>query len=212
MLFGPPGVGKGTQGELIEKKFNCSRISTGDIFRENIRNQTELGIEAKSYIDKGELVPDSVTLGMVENAIVEVAKNNSIIILDGFPRNVNQAEVLDDICEKYHYVLKCVIALNADDNVIIQRLSDRLTCKKCGTTFHKIYNKPSKEGVCDKCGGELYQRSDDTPHAIANRLDTYRSTTEPVLNYYQHSGKLAEIDASASPEDISKTVFKLFSS
>lgn len=198
IFLGPPGVGKGTIAKMVMAKYKIPQISTGDLFRANMKNQTELGLKAKEFIDKGELVPDEVTVGMVEERIKEDDCANGYIF-DGFPRTIGQADELEKI-EKVDKVINFV----ASDEIIIDRLSGRRTCGKCGAIFH-IKNVPPKEsGICDKCGGELVQRSDETEEVITNRLEVYKEQTEPLIDYYRKKGMLIDVDANTDPDTIFK--------
>jgi len=200
ILLGSPGVGKGTYAGHISKKLNIDWISTGDIFRENIKNQTELGKKADDYIKQGKLVPDELTIQMT----LEELKKHDNFMLDGFPRTVPQAESLKDT--KIDKVLNFV----ASEKTIIERLSGRRICRKCGAIFH-IKNIPTKEdGICDNCSGETYQRDDDKPEAIKERLEVYKKKTEPLINYYKEKGLLVEVDANSPvPQEIVSTAIKI---
>ncbi len=189
ILFGPPGCGKGTQADLIEKEFGYIKISTGDIIREEIKNKTKIGEKVKAIIDAGELVSDDIIIEMVKNRLKkgDIKKG---YIMDGFPRTIIQAERLSEI-----YVdEEIAIFLNVEEEKIIDRLCNRLTCKKCGAIYNLKVNPPKEEGICDKCGGELYKRSDDNEETIKNRLKIYFESTMPVINYYKAKGILKEID------------------
>ncbi len=203
IFLGAPGAGKGTIAKMVMKKYNTPQISTGDIFRENVKNETELGKKAKEYLDKGELVPDEITVGMVKERLSKDDCKNGYI-LDGFPRTIPQAEALEKIDK-----IDKVIDFQARDDVIIQRLSGRRTCRKCGAIFHIVNIPPKVEGVCDKCGGELIQRSDETEEVIKNRLEVYRKQTEPLINYYKKEGMLVGVDANTSPEPIFEETVKV---
>lgn len=196
IFLGAPGAGKGTIAKMVMEKYNIPQISTGDIFRDNVKNETELGKKAKEYIDKGGLVPDEITVGMVKERLIKDDCKNGYI-LDGFPRTIPQAEALENIDK-----IDKVIDFQARDDVIIQRLSGRRTCRKCGAIFHVVNIPPKVEGVCDKCGGELVQRSDETEDVIKNRLEVYRKQTEPLIDYYKKKEMLAGVDANTSPEPI----------
>ncbi len=193
VLLGGPGSGKGTQAKFLTKELGLEHIATGDLFRENIRTQTELGKLAKTYIDNGELVPDDVTEAMVEDRLSSIAKGGGFI-LDGFPRTTPQGEALTEIMNKLKRRLAAVLHIKVDDDAIVERLSNRLTCRSCQTPYHRRYNPPEKEGVCDKCGGELYVRDDDNPGTIRARLKTYHAQTEPLIDYYRNAGILVDID------------------
>ncbi len=216
LLFGAPGSGKGTQSELLKTK-GFAHLSTGDLFRENIKNQTPLGIEAKAIIEKGDLVPDSITLGMLREAIGALQsgqnKNNGLtyqnFILDGFPRNLNQAGQLEALSEELGFAVEAVIFLEVPDKVLFERLTGRRLCKSCGAVYHMSFNPPAQEGVCDKCGGEVYQRKDDSAEVISNRLKTYADTTLPVKGFYESRGKLTICSGEGTPEEIQKRILKI---
>ncbi|MCO5113679.1 MAG: nucleoside monophosphate kinase [Bdellovibrionaceae bacterium] len=216
LLFGAPGSGKGTQSELLKTK-GFAHLSTGDLFRENIKNQTPLGIEAKAIIEKGDLVPDSITLGMLKEAIGSLQsgqdKNSGLtyqnFILDGFPRNLNQAKQLEALSEELGFAVEAVIFLEVPDKVLFERLTVRRLCKSCGAVYHMSFNPPAQEGVCDKCGGEVYQRKDDSAEVISNRLKTYADTTLPVKGFYESRGKLTICSGEGTPEEIQKRILKI---
>ena len=202
VLVGPPGAGKGTQAVHLAEHFAIPHISTGDIFRANIKGATDLGLLAKSYMDKGELVPDSVTNDMVADRLTE-ADTESGFLLDGYPRNVDQAKFLDGVLANRNIPLQAVLEFQLDNSEIVKRLSGRRVCKSCGAIFHVIFEKPKSEGVCDKCGGELYQRDDDKEAVIQNRLDVYDAQTAPIINYYKSSNLLKTISAAGEVSAIS---------
>jgi len=202
VLVGPPGAGKGTQAVHLAEHFAIPHISTGDIFRANIKGATELGLLAKSYMDKGELVPDSVTNDMVADRLTQ-ADTKTGFLLDGYPRNVDQAKFLDGVLADRNIPLQAVLEFQLDNSEIVKRLSGRRVCKSCGAIFHVIFEKPKSEGVCDKCGGELYQRDDDKEAVIQNRLDVYDAQTAPIINYYKSSNLLKTISAAGEVSAIS---------
>lgn len=203
ILFGAPGAGKGTQSELLIKRDTMAQISTGDLFRAAIKNQTELGKKAQTFMDKGELVPDSIVIGMVEEVL---SKGNSSFILDGFPRTVPQAEALDELLKKLHLKVDKAIFLEVPNKILMGRLTGRRVCKSCGTVYH-IESKPSKsEGVCDKCGGAVVQRNDDKEEVIGNRLKAYEEFTMPLKNYYKKTGQYAEVDGNRDTEEVYKSI------
>jgi adenylate kinase len=201
ILVGPPGAGKGTQAVHLTSHFAIPHISTGDIFRLNIKGATELGLLAKSYMDAGNLVPDSVTNEMVADRLThEDAKSG--FLLDGYPRNIGQAEFLDKQLSARKTPLDAVLEFELAHEEIIKRLSGRRVCRGCGATFHVLFEKPSKDGICDKCGSELYQRDDDKEEVIANRLTVYSEQTEPIINYYKQAGLLKLISAIGEVSEI----------
>jgi adenylate kinase len=202
VLVGPPGAGKGTQAVHLAEHFAIPHISTGDIFRANIKGATELGLLAKSYMDKGELVPDSVTNDMVADRLTKDDTKNGFL-LDGYPRNVDQAAFLDGVLKDRGIPLEAVLEFQLENSEIVKRLSGRRVCKSCGAIFHVIFEKPKADGVCDKCGGELYQRDDDKESVISNRLEVYDAQTAPIINYYKSAGKLKTISAAGEVSAIS---------
>lgn len=191
LIFGAPGSGKGTQSLMLSKKYDFKHLSTGDMFRHNLKNQTDLGLKAKSYIDKGDLVPDEVVTLMVESALSETSKS---VILDGYPRTKEQAQSLEEICSKLKKDIKGVMYLNVPDDNITQRLSGRRVCESCGAVYHVDSKPESKTGVCDKCDGRVSQRKDDAPEVIENRLEVYKKTTEPVMSFFKDKGLFFEVD------------------
>lgn len=193
IFLGPPGVGKGTQAVKLAKKYEIPHISTGDALRDAVRRGTEIGLKAKSYMEGGTLVPDEVVIGIIRERLNRDDCRNGFI-LDGFPRTVNQAEALDEILNSIGMELDAVLNIEAPDEVIIERLSGRRTCRGCGRVYHVIYMPPKKDGICDVCGGELYQRDDDKPEAILKRLQVYKEQTAPLVKYYGGKGKLRRID------------------
>ena len=193
LLMGPPGAGKGTQAEKLIRDYGIPQISTGDMFRAAVKSGTELGKEAKSYMDKGALVPDSVTIGIVGERLAQKDCQKGWI-LDGFPRTEAQAKALDAILKEIHISLTAVLEIKADAKGLIKRISGRLVCKGCGASFHKDFRPPAKEGICDNCGGELYQRADDNEATVGERLEVYEKSTRPLIDYYKKTGKHYEID------------------
>jgi adenylate kinase len=194
VLLGPPGAGKGTQAKLLSEHFNLPHISTGDLLREAIREKTELGEKVKQFMEKGDLVPDDLVVELVKQRMLKPDTDRGFI-LDGFPRNVKQAEILDKILRDKNKVLDKVIYLEANDKVIIQRLSGRRICSKCQTNFHLTNMPPKKDGICDVCGAKLYQRPDDSKEAIKNRIKVYIEKTKGLVKYYLEQNKLLKIDA-----------------
>ncbi len=201
LFFGPPGAGKGTQSSLLVEKRGMKHISTGDLFRENIKNETPLGMEAKGYMDAGKYVPDSVTLNMVED-VFEKADVSKGFILDGFPRTTPQAEGLDELLEKKSFELGRVIFLEVPKDILVGRLTGRRVCKSCGAVFHIESKPPQKDGVCDECEGELYQRSDDSVDVVGTRLDVYEENTAPLKSYYEKKGLVENVDGLGSAGEV----------
>lgn len=208
ILLGAPGVGKGTQGELISKHYNIPEISTGDILRSEVKNETELGKKAKVYMDKGELVPDDVIIGMMENRIKQDDCKNGFI-LDGFPRTVAQAEAFDRMLEKNNLELDKVLLIDVEEEEIINRLTGRRVCPNCGAVYHVKNKPPKEEGICDKCGSKLIQRDDDKEEVVRNRLEVYKKNTMPLIDYYTKSLKLVKIEGTGEISDIFERIKKV---
>ena len=195
IFIGPPGAGKGTQAATLEKELGLKQVSSGDLFRENLKNQTELGLLAKSYMDRGELVPDEVTIRMVQDRMTrpDCARG---AILDGFPRTLEQASALDAMLARQGSRIDLAPVLTVPDDELMARLTGRRVCRSCGATYHVMFNPPKTEGVCDACGGELYQRSDDSADTVHNRLYVYYKQTSPLIGYYFAKGLTRFIDGS----------------
>ncbi|MDV3429264.1 MAG: adenylate kinase [Bacillota bacterium] len=203
ILLGPPGAGKGTQAKSISNEYNIPHISTGDIFRKNISEKTTLGIEAKGYIDKGLLVPDELTVRIVEDRLKEDDCKMGYL-LDGFPRTIYQAEELDKLDK-----LDCVLLLKVPDEFILSRMTGRRVCAGCGASFHVTNNPPKTEGICDLCGGELVQRKDDKKETVAQRIEVYKNQTEPLVNYYKNKGILKTVDGTLKIEEVFKSIVRI---
>jgi adenylate kinase len=203
ILVGPPGAGKGTQAVNLAAHFSVPHISTGDIFRANLKEGTALGLEAKSFMDRGELVPDEVTNKMVRDRLGKDDLNNGFL-LDGFPRNVKQAQVLEEILSQMASPLEAALELSVDSAEIINRLAGRRTCRNCQRAFHLMYERSKVDGVCDSCGGELYQRDDDKEEVIARRLEVYNEQTAPIIDFYRERNLLITIAAMGSVDEISE--------
>lgn len=208
LLMGPPGAGKGTQAEKLTEILNIPHISTGDMFRKAIKDQTDLGIKAKGFMDKGELVPDEVTVGIVKDRISEEDCKNGFL-LDGFPRTVVQADALGKMLEDLGIKLDSVINVEVPFEELIGRLTGRRICKSCGATYHMIFNPPKVGDVCDKCNGELYQRDDDTEETAKNRLQVYENQTAPLLEYYNKTNLLTNINGYQSMENVLSDILKV---
>ncbi|WP_071458968.1 adenylate kinase [Bacillus massilinigeriensis] len=193
VLMGLPGAGKGTQAEKIVAKYNIPHISTGDMFRAAMKEETELGLKAKSFMDAGQLVPDEVTIGIVRDRLSKPDCSNGFL-LDGFPRTVAQAEALEAMLADMEKKIDFVINIDVDQSILMERLTGRRICKKCGATYHLVFNPPANEGVCDRCGGELYQRADDNAETVQNRLDVNIEQTKPLLAFYEERGMLRNIN------------------
>ena len=206
ILLGPPGAGKGTLSSKIIENKQAVQISTGDIFRYNISNETELGLKAKAYMDKGELVPDELTIDLLWDKFDSLGDENkdSIILFDGFPRTISQAQALDDGMEERNQKIDMVIYFDVDDEILIQRLTGRRTCPKCGATYHITNNPPKQEGICDKCGTKLIQRADDTIETVENRINVYNKQTSVLIEYYTNKGILKSIDGTKKPDLVYK--------
>ncbi len=194
LIMGPPGAGKGTQATNIVDKYNTPHISTGDMFREAIKQETKMGVLAKSYMDKGELVPDDVTIGIVKERLAKDDCKCNGFLLDGFPRNLEQAKSLDVILNELNYKLDAVIDVHVDDKILIDRIIGRRVCKSCGATFHVTFNKPKVENVCNECNGELITRKDDTIETAQTRLNVYANQTQPLLDFYNKQDLLIKVN------------------
>ncbi len=201
ILLGPPGAGKGTQAASIVEAYDIPHISTGDIFRANIKGGTDLGKQAKAFIDRGELVPDSIVVAIVEDRLLEDDAKSGFL-LDGFPRTVAQAEALDVALEKMAVTMDKVINIKVDPSVLVERAVGRRICKSCGATYHVSFNPPKQESICDKCGGELYQRSDDNEETVSNRILVYMDETAPLINYYNKQDILIDIDGQKDIKEV----------
>ena len=200
ILLGPPGSGKGTQAEKLNDDLGLIRLSTGDMLREAARDKTELGKMAKEYMDRGALVPDDIVIGLMKEKIASIKEG---FVLDGFPRTVQQADALSEFVDIHH-----VINLDVDDDVLVDRLTKRRSCPECNVVFHLLYKPPMKDGVCDKCGAALYQRSDDTEETVRARLHVYRENTFPLIEYYTKKGILVNIDGSGDINEIYEAIEK----
>ena len=208
LIMGPPGAGKGTQADVIVKEFGIPHISTGDAFRLAMKQGTPIGIKAKEYIDKGELVPDDVTIGIVEERLQQPDCKKGFL-LDGFPRTLAQAEALDQILSRLNTKLDDVINLKVDSDNLLARITGRRVCKSCGTSYHIVFNPPKVEGICDKDGGELYQRPDDNEDSVRTRLDEYSNKTAPLLTFYENQNLLRHIDGEQDIDVVSQNIVSL---
>jgi len=207
VLFGPPGVGKGTQGERIASDKGMAHLAMGDLLRAAVRDETEAGVKAKGFMDAGKLVPDAVVVAMIEDKIVEDSESG--FLLDGFPRNVPQAEALAVMLDKHGLKIDRTIFMDAPEESLLKRLCGRLICRACGFGFHRQYSPPLKSGYCDRCDGELYQRDDDREDVIANRLKVYAEQTAPLLDYYQHQDGFFKLDAGGEMDAVYAALKKL---
>ena len=203
ILLGAPGAGKGTQAEIISEKYNIPTISTGNIIRAALKNGTEMGLKAKSYIDAGELVPDNVVIGIIKERLSEPDCKEGYI-LDGFPRTIPQAVALDDM----GFVIDAALSIEVADSEIVKRMSGRRVCEKCGASYHTEYKKPDVEGVCNICGGNLVIRKDDEPETVKNRLNVYHEQTEPLKDFYKSCGKLIEVQGQDEVKDTTRLVLE----
>ena len=202
ILLGPPGVGKGTAANKLSKKLKMPHIATGDMLRENAAKKTRLGMKAKSYMDSGALVPDDLVIEMIKERLQRNDCKNGFI-LDGFPRTIYQADEISKVVK-----IDKVVNIQADDSIIVERLGRRRVCEKCGFIYHLDFIRPNREGFCDKCSGDLYQREDDKPNAIKERLKVYREKTKPLINYYKEKDLLADVDGSGTPEEEFELVYE----
>ena len=212
ILMGLPGAGKGTQAEKIIDAYSIPHISTGDMFRDAMKNETELGLLAKSFIDKGELVPDEVTNGIVKDRLSQKDTEKGFL-LDGFPRTLAQAEELDKILEELGKKVDNVLNIHVASEVLVDRLAGRFICKDCGATYHKLFNAPKVEGTCDRCGGHnFYQREDDKPETVKNRLEVNIKNSEPILTYYENQQVLSTIDGDRDIQVVFVDIEKIITS
>jgi adenylate kinase len=208
ILLGPPGSGKGTQAKKIVERYHIPQISTGDILRAAVKEQTPLGKEAKAYMDQGKLVPDEVVIGIVRDRLKAADCKNGFI-LDGFPRTVPQAEALAATLQAMNRTIDYVVSIDVNNEELLKRLTGRRTCRGCGAMYHLIFDPPRKEGVCDRCGGELYQRDDDKEETIKERLRVYDAQTAPLIAYYRDKGSLRTIDGVGAMEQIFQAIVKV---
>jgi adenylate kinase len=200
ILFGPPGAGKGTQAKKLVDVYGIPQISTGDILRANVREGTELGLAAKAYMDKGELVPDEVLIGIIKNRLKEQDCSKGFI-LDGYPRTVPQADALAVILKEIEKPIDVVLNLEVPDDMLVDRISNRLMCK-CGASYHTISNPPKNDNFCDLCGTEIFQRVDDKPEAVQTRLNVYKKQTQPLIDYYKKQGILVTLDGTKEIDEV----------
>ncbi|KXS40098.1 MAG: adenylate kinase [Methanolobus sp. T82-4] len=207
VLFGPPGAGKGTQAKELSQKYDIPHISTGDILRANVREGTELGLKAKEYMDKGELVPDQVLIGLIKDRLEEPDCENGYL-LDGYPRTIPQADALEDILGEISKPLDVVINIDVSDEEVVKRISGRRTCS-CGESYHVMFNPPEKEGLCNACGAQLYQRDDDSEDVVRQRLAVYNEKTKPLINYYEEKGLLVNVDGNGSVDKVFETISEI---
>lgn len=205
IMLGAPGAGKGTQAKMIAEKYNIPHISTGDIFRANIKNGTELGKKAKSYMDKGQLVPDELTLDLIMDRFKEDDCKNGYV-LDGFPRTIPQAEALDAALKANGEKVDFAIDVDVPDENIVKRMGGRRACVNCGATYHIVYSPTKVEGKCDKCGEELIVRDDDKPETVLSRLEVYHNQTQPLIDYYNEQGILKTVDGTVDMKDVFKAI------
>ena len=208
ILLGPPGAGKGTQAELVSKGAGIVHVATGDLVRENIRNQTELGMQAKAYVDKGALVPDELTIRLLLDRL-DRPDTQKGVLLDGFPRTLEQAQALDEALKQRCQAVDKVLYINVGEEEVVRRLAGRWTCRNCGAVYHQVFSPPKQAGVCDKCGGELYQRDDDKPETVRNRLQVFTKQTAPLVDYYKKQGKLLEVNGEQEAEAVGKDLLKV---
>jgi len=207
VLLGPPGGGKGTQAQKLLGQFKIPQLSTGDLFRAAVKNQTDLGNKAKQYMDQGKLVPDQIVIGMVKERLLQKDCQKGFI-LDGFPRTIGQAEALDKMLPELKMKLDSVVEIAVPDQDVIKRLSGRRTCSKCGAMYHIEFNPPKKDMKCDKCGAELFQRDDDNEKTIKARLEVYHNQTAPLISYYQKKGLFKKVEGVGSIDDIFSRIVK----
>lgn len=202
ILIGAPGAGKGTQATVLSEQLDVPHVSSGDLFRDNLKRETSLGLQAKSYMEKGELVPDDVTIAMVRDRLLQPDCDRKGAILDGFPRTAEQAKSLDDVLQKDGKKIDVVVFIQVPEDVLVERLTGRWICRNCQAVYHTQFNPPRQAQVCDVCGGELYQRADDQPDTVRNRLAVYFEQTMPLVKFYKDKGLLREIDGQQDIEQV----------
>jgi adenylate kinase len=205
VLFGPPGAGKGTQARMLGKRCGIPQVASGDLLRAAVRDGSALGEEARRYMDRGELVPDELVVKLIEERLAQPDAKAGFI-LDGFPRSVSQAEVLSGVLGRDSIGIDKVVAVMVPDDEIVRRITGRRTCRKCGAMYHALFDPPKCAGVCDQCGGELYQREDDSEQTVRNRLKVYNESTRPLLEYYGRRQLIAEIDGLGKPEEVERRI------
>ena len=208
IMLGAPGAGKGTQAKMIAEKYAIPHVSTGDIFRANIKNGTELGMEAKKYMDQGQLVPDELTVKILLDRVAQDDCKNGYV-LDGFPRTIPQAKVLDDALNKLNEKIDFAINVDVPDENIVRRMSGRRACVGCGGTYHIEHVPPKKEGICDTCNSELILRDDDKPETVLNRLKVYHDQTQPLIDFYTAKGVLKEVDGTVDMKDVFNAIVEI---
>jgi adenylate kinase len=207
VMLGPPGAGKGTQAALLAERLGIPHVASGDLFREALKAETELGLTAKAYMERGELVPDEVTVGMVRERLRQPDCARGVI-LDGFPRTVEQAEALEGLLAEQDKVIDAVLFIDAEEDELVRRLSSRWTCRDCQAVYNVISNPPHEQGKCDICGGQLYQRADDVPETVRNRIVVYREQTSPLIDYYQAQGLLVTVKSEGGIERVQEKVLE----
>lgn len=211
VLLGPPGAGKGTQAKSISNRYSIPHISTGDIFRKNISENTPLGIEAKSYMDNGQLVPDEVTINMVKDRLQQDDCKNGYL-LDGFPRTVHQAEALDNFLTKREESIDTALLIEVPKEFILERMTGRRVCPSCGASYHIKFNPPANDGKCDLCGSDVIQRKDDTEETVKERLDVYENQTQPLIDFYKNKKQLSVVDGTQAINEVFESICKILGS
>jgi adenylate kinase len=207
VMLGPPGAGKGTQAALLAERLGIPHVATGDLFREALKAETELGLMAKAYMERGALVPDEVTVGMVRERLGESDCARGVI-LDGFPRTVEQARALEGLLAEHGKAIDAVLFIDAEEDELVRRLSSRWTCRDCQAVYNLISNPPYEEGKCDICGGQLYQRADDVPETVRNRIAVYREQTSPLIDYYEAKGLLVTVKSEGGIERVQEKILE----
>ncbi|NIN67816.1 MAG: adenylate kinase [Anaerolineae bacterium] len=205
IMLGPPGAGKGTQAAMLAERLGIPHVASGDLFREALQSKTELGLKAKSYMDRGELVPDEVTIAMIRERLLETDCDEGVI-LDGFPRTIEQAKALKELLAEQGKVVDVALFIDASEEELVRRLSSRWTCRNCQAVYNVISNPPREKGECDVCGGELYQRDDDVPETVRNRIRVYRDQTSPLIDYYQGEELLTTIESKGGIERVHQRI------